>query len=446
MGTDFGKDPGKNFGADIGNGKAGELRAAKRLALLFFAGAGVLFFITLWLPPVWWVDLIKAFAEAAMVGALADWFAVVALFKRVPIPFVSRHTEIIPKNKDKIADNLAVFVRDKFLDTESIVALMRRHDPAQQVADWLVKPDNAAQLGTYVTQLAAGLLDFIEDAPVQKFIREAVHKLIGSIDLSQSAGVILDSMTSNGRHQQLLNEGISQLAGLLQSEATQAFIAQGIVDWLKDEYAMFEKMLPSEAIGRKGADIAVRLAAGILAKVNEDPDHPLRANFDTFTHAFIARLKNDPVFIEKGEQVKRYLLGDATVNTYLKTLWDDLKTWLKQDLHSEQSSLHRRLVASAAWIGKTLGDDARLRQSLNAHLETAARSAAPEFAQFLTRHIADTVRNWNSEDLSAQIELNIGKDLQFIRINGTIVGGLIGVLLYLIAHVPSWLGLAHAVR
>ena len=422
--------------------KESDLRDSKRLALMFFAGAGALFVLTLFLRQAWWVDLLKAFSEAAMVGALADWFAVVALFKRVPIPFVARHTAIIPKNKEKIADNLAVFVRDKFLDTESIVGLIRRHDPAQKVAGWLVRPDNTKYLGDYLIKLAAGMLDFIDDAPVQNFISKAVHTLVRSVDLSQSAGAILESMTKNGRHQELLDEGINQLAILLHNEDTQAFIAQGIVDWLKEEYAMFEKVLPSEAIGRKGADIAVRLAAGILAKVNGDPDHPLRKNFDQFTHDFVARLKSDPEFQDKGEEIKRYLLNDETLNTYLKSLWDELKAWLKKDLYSEQSVLHQRVVATGAWVGRTLADDARLRLSLNEHLESAARSAAPEFAQFLTRHISDTVKNWDSGEMSEQIEINIGKDLQFIRINGTIVGGLIGVALYLVSHLPGLLGLA----
>ena len=426
--------------------KEGDLRDSKRLALMFFIGAGALFVTALFLPRVWWVDLLKAFAEAAMVGALADWFAVVALFKRVPIPFISRHTEIIPKNKDKIADNLALFVREKFLDTESIVGLIRRHDPAQMVSDWLVKPANSQQLGTYLVKLAAGVLDFIEDAPVQNFISKAVHSLIRSVDLSQSAGVILESMTRNGRHQELLDEGINQLARLLHNEETQAFISQGIVDWLKEEYAMFEKVLPKEAIGRKGADIAVRLAAGILARVNDDPEHQLRKNFDQFTNDFVARLKSDPEFQQKGEEIKQYLIGDDTLNTYIKSMWDELKGWLKKDLRSEQSVLHQRVVATGSWVGRTLAEDARLRQSLNDHLESAARSAAPEFAQFLTRHISDTVRNWDSKEMSEQIELNIGKDLQFIRINGTIVGGMIGVVLYLLSHVPALLGIGSAAR
>jgi uncharacterized membrane-anchored protein YjiN (DUF445 family) len=408
-----------------------ELRESKRLALMFFLGAAGLFILTLFLPQVWLTGLLKAFAEAAMVGALADWFAVVALFKRVPIPFVSRHTEIIPANKDRIADNLAAFVREKFLDTESIVGLIRKHDPAQKVADWLVKPDNTQRIGDYLVKLAGFILDFIEDEAVQRFISRAVHTMIASVDLSKAAGTILEGLTRGGRHQQLLDEGIKQLSVLLHNEETQAFIAQGIVDWLREEYAFVEKMLPSERIGRTGADIAVRLVAGILQRVSEDPDHPLRQRFDVFVEEFIERLKSDPEFLEKSEQIKRYLLNDDTLNGYLRSLWDDLKRWLKEDLASEQSALRQRIVAAGAWIGKTLATDPQLRQSLNENLELAARSAAPEFAGFLTGHIADTVKNWDSKEMSEQIELNIGKDLQFIRINGTIVGGLIGVLLYL---------------
>jgi uncharacterized membrane-anchored protein YjiN (DUF445 family) len=416
--------------------KQAELRQSKRLALSFFAGAAVLFVVSLFLPPTWWTGLLKAFAEAAMVGALADWFAVAALFRRIPIPFVSRHTEIIPANKHRIADNLAAFVHEKFLDTDSIVRLIQRHDPAQKVADWLVRPENTERLGRYLVKTAGWALDFIEDAAVQNFVRRAVHGMIQGVDLSRTAGTILESVTRDGRHQELLDEGIVQLARLLANEETQAFIAQGIVDWLREEYAFMEKMLPSELIGRKGADLTVRLAAGILKRVSEDPRHPLRQRFDTFTADFIARLQDDPAFAEKGEDIKRYLIGDATLNGYLGALWSDLKAWIKADLGKEDSVLRRRLEATGAWVGRMLAEDPLLRASLNDNLELAARGAAPEFAGFLTRHIADTVKNWDSREMSEQIELNIGKDLQYIRINGTVVGGLIGVVLYLLSTLP----------
>jgi uncharacterized membrane-anchored protein YjiN (DUF445 family) len=420
--------------------KEADLRSSKQLALWFFIGATSLFVLSLFLPPVWPAELLKAFSEAAMVGALADWFAVVALFKRIPIPIVGRHTEIIPANKDKIADNLALFVRDKFLDTESIVGLIRKHDPAQMVAHWLVRPANTERMGGYLVKVATWVLDFIEDAAVQNFIGKAVHAMVRSVDLSKSSGTILESLTQGGRHQQLLDEGIDQLARLLSNEQTQGFIAQGIVDWLREEYAFIERMLPSELIGRKGADIAVKLASGILTKVSEDPGHPLRKRFDSFTNDFIERLKSDPVFAEKGEEIKGFLLGDAALNGYLKSLWTDLKAWLKADLGSEHSVLRTRIVATGAWVGKVLSEDPQLRASLNENLELASRGAAPEFALFLTSHIADTVKNWDSREMSEQIELNIGKDLQYIRINGTVVGGLVGVLLFVLSHLPRLLG------
>jgi uncharacterized membrane-anchored protein YjiN (DUF445 family) len=416
-----------------------ELLQAKRLALMFFLGAAGLFVLTLFLPQVWLTGLLKAFAEAAMVGALADWFAVVALFKRIPIPIVSRHTEIIPANKVKIADNLALFVREKFLDTESIVRLIQKHDPAQKVADWLVKPANTEHMGGYLVKVAGWMLDFTEDSAIQNFLRKAVHTMVGSVDLSKSAGTILESLTRGGRHQELLNEGIHQLAQLLENGDTQSYISQGIVDWLREEYAFIEKMLPSELIGRKGADIAVRLASGILSKVAADSQHPLRARFDTFTKEFIERLKSDPAFSSKSEEIKHYLLNDDTLNDYLKSLWGELKGWLKRDLESPDSTLRARMQALGAWLGKTLAEDPQLRQTLNDNLELAARAAAPEFAVYLTRHIADTVKNWDSAEMSEQIELNIGKDLQFIRINGTMVGGLIGVVLYLLSSLPGML-------
>jgi uncharacterized membrane-anchored protein YjiN (DUF445 family) len=421
------------------NDKAAELRKSKRLALGFFIGAALLFLVSLFLPPNWWSGLLKAFAEAAMIGALADWFAVVALFRRIPIPIVSRHSEIIPANKARIADNLAAFVHEKFLDTDSIVGLIRRHDPAQRVADWLVKPENTQLLGNYLVRMAGWALDFIEDAAVQKFIRRAVHTMVQQVDLSKTGGTLLESLTRGGRHQELLNEGIEQFAKLLANEETQAVISQGIVDWLREEYAFMERMLPSEMIGKKGADLTVRMASGILNRVSEDMDHPLRQRFDAFTREFIERLKVDPEFIAKGEEIKRQLVGDETLNGYIGSLWTDLKAWIKHDLEDADSVLRGRIVATGAWVGRMLADDPQLRASLNDNLELAARGAAPELAGFLTRHIADTVKHWDSGEMSEQVELNIGKDLQYIRINGTIVGGLIGVLLYLFSTLPNLL-------
>jgi uncharacterized membrane-anchored protein YjiN (DUF445 family) len=419
--------------------KEKELNAAKTRALLLLLAATATFVVTVFLPRSAWVDALKAVSEAAMVGGLADWFAVAALFTRIPtpFPFISSHTAIIPQSKDKIADNLAVFVQEKFLDVPSIVGLIRRHDPAQKISDWLTAPANADQLGRYLVQLLGGTLDFVEDARIQKFIREAMHALLDKVDLSKSVGAILDNLTRDGRHQELLDGGIDQLILLLREPETAHFISQKIIEWLKNRHPLKEKILPSEWIGDHGAELISSAINELLAEVAKNPAHQLRVNFDEVVQRLMSRLKSDPAFLAKGEEIKRYLKNDETFNAYIRELWTHLRDWLKRDLSSLDSVLHRKVMAAGQWVGRALAQDPALRESLNRQMEEAARTMAPDFAQFLTRHISDTVKNWDAGDMSRQIELNIGKDLQAIRINGTLVGGIIGGLLYLFSLLPE---------
>jgi uncharacterized membrane-anchored protein YjiN (DUF445 family) len=410
--------------------KALELTKAKRTPLLLLLAAACIFVVTAFMPRGFWVDGIKAIAEAAMVGALADWFAVAALFRRVPIPVVSAHTAIIPRNKHKIADNLAVFVQDKFLDVPSLVGLIQKHDPARSITEWLTQPANTARLGDYVVKLTGGILELTDDVRIQVFIKDALRGVLAKVDLSQSMGAILDTLTRDGRHQELLDAGIDQVVALLSKPEARAFIADRIVDWVKSEYPTMEKILPSAWLSEKGAEAIANVVNRMLEQISENPTHVLRQKFDETTHKLIVKLKTDPAFLEKGEELKRYLMEGEALTSYIKDMWSELRAWLKRDLQSSDSALHARVAAMGQWVGRELARDPALRQSLNDHLEDAARAMAPEFAQFLTRHISDTVKNWDSGEMSRQIELNIGKDLQYIRINGTIVGGFIGLLLY----------------
>lgn len=421
--------------------KEKELKQAKTRALLLLLAATASFVITVFLPPGAWVDALKAIFEAAMVGGLADWFAVSALFTRIPtpFPFISAHTAIIAKNKNKIADNLGGFIQEKFLDVPSVVALIRKHDPAQKMADWLAAPANADQLGRYSVQLLAGILDFVEDGRIQKFIRQATHAVFEKVDLSRAVGAILDNLTQGGRHQELLDGGIEQLLKLLKEPETGRFISQKIIEWLKSRHPLKEKILPSEWLGDHGAELIASAIHALLAEVAQNPAHQLRVNFDEVVKRLVCRLKSDPAFIDKGEEIKRYLQNDENINIYISSLWGRLRDWLKGDLSSPDSVLHHKLMAAGQWVGATLAQDAALRESLNRHMEDAARKMAPDFAQYLTRHISDTVKNWDAGDMSRQIELNIGKDLQAIRINGTLVGGIIGGLLYLFSRLPDLL-------
>ncbi|MBB3305886.1 MULTISPECIES: DUF445 domain-containing protein [unclassified Enterobacter] len=416
-----------------------QLKRSKRLALSLLLIAAATFVVTLFLPPNFWVLGLKAIAEAAMVGALADWFAVVALFRRVPVPFISRHTAIIPRNKDRIGENLGRFVQEKFLDTDSLLALIRRHDPSQMLAQWLNTPGNADRIGRHLLQVMRGFLDLTDDQRIQRFLRRAVHRALDKVDLTQSSALLLDSLTKNNRHQELLDAAVQQLLRLLHKPGTREFIAAQIVRWLKREHPIKAKMLPTEWLGEHSADLVANAVDSILDQVALDQGHELRLGFDRAVQRLIERLKSDPEMAERAETIKSWLKEDESFNRYIGELWQDLRGWLKDDLNSEDSRVQERVRLAALWLGETLAADEALRASMNQHLEDAARSVAPEFAAFLTRHISDTVKSWDARDMSQQIELNIGRDLQFIRINGTLVGGTIGLILYLLSQVPGWI-------
>jgi len=416
--------------------KEQELRRSKRNALGLLLIAAALFVITLFLPPNFWVSGLKAISEAAMVGAMADWFAVVALFRRVPVPFVSAHTAIIPRNKDKIADNLAVFVQEKFLAPATLINLIRQHDPAQMLTDWLNAPDNAQRFAKYAVKLIRGFLDVTDDQRIAQLIRRAIYRVIDKIDLSASIATLLESLTKNGRHQELLDQAMDQLEILLAKDSTRTFISAQIVGWMKREHPMTARLLPTGWLGRNGADMVSNAVNSVLDDMGNDKTHAFRKGFDRSVQSFIWKLQNDPATAQKAEEIKQYLKDDEKLNAYVLQLWGDMRNWLKEDLESEDSRVLAKVTESGQWLGNALAQDEKLRSSLNLQMETIAGKVAPDFAAFLTRHISDTVKGWDPRDMSRQIELNIGKDLQFIRINGTLVGAFIGLALYLLSQLP----------
>ncbi|RZJ10760.1 MAG: DUF445 family protein [Acidovorax sp.] len=409
------------------------LRRAKRqaLGLLFLVTA--VFIATSVVERGLLLNCIKAMAEAAMVGALADWFAVVALFRRplgLPIP----HTAVIARNQARIGRNLATFVRDKFLDVPSLVSLIRRHDPAERLAQWLTAPGNAALLGHQATRLASAALEMVQDAQVERFIQKGARALIGQVDLSRALAAVLDTLTHNGRHQALLDDVLAKLIELLQNEQTRTWVAQSIVAWLKKDHPRTEKLLPSDWLGDKGSALLARALESVMADVAANPQHALRAQFDAAVQRFIERLRSDPEWVHKGEEIRTWLQTDATVAGYVQTLWQDLRVALQRDLADADSVVARQVRNLGQWLGQSLAGDAALRQSLNERLEHWVQGLAPDVSQFVAQHIEDTVRRWDTEEMTQLIELNIGKDLQYIRINGTVVGGLIGLVLFAVSH------------
>ncbi|MBV7420647.1 DUF445 domain-containing protein [Comamonas sp. CMM03] len=418
---------------------ASALQRAKRLALGLLLLVTAVFVATHFLPQTLLVRCLQSMAEAAMVGALADWFAVSALFRHIPIPWVQRHTAIIPRNKDRIGENLAVFVRDKFLDAPSLVALLRRHDAAQSLADWLGAPCNSQMLGRQLARLAQAGLEMVQDRQVERLLTQTLRSVLAQVDLSRSLATVLGALTQGGRHQAVLDDVLRRIGGVLQQADTHHFIAEAIVQWLKREHPLKEKMLPTDWLGDKGAELVAQALESLLDDIAHNPQHRMREAFDAAVQRLIVRLQNDPDYAARAEQVRHYLLHDEKLAAYLRDLWGGMRQRLEADLDNPKSHIARKLGGLGRWLGLSLAQDAALRRSMNERLERWAQALAPEVSEFIARHIRETVQRWDARELSALVEQHIGKDLQFIRINGTLVGGAIGLLLFAFSHLPELL-------
>lgn len=416
--------------------KRKELAHAKRKAGLLLAAAACLFAVTMLVPPNPWVHAIRAISEAAMVGGLADWFAVSALFRRIPtgIPFITAHTDVIPRSKDRIADNLSAFVNEKFLAPHSLVELIRQHDPSRYVAEWLTDPANARRLGAHLARATEGVLHLVEDARIEQLVRDAAREMFKGVDLSSALGGVLDTLTRDGRHDQLLEQALDRALRVMDSAETREWMAAQVIEWLTQEHPRKQKLLPRQWIAQNVAAAIADAVAGRLKSIRANPAHAYRQLFDEWVRDFVLRLQSEPQLRARGEDIKQYLLDDAAFGSYVGGLWGSLKAWLQEDLRNPQSAFHQGVASGGRWLGEQLTQDAELRQALRAQLEEAATRLAPEFAEFLTRHVRNTVREWDGREMADQIELNIGKDLQAIRVNGTIVGGVIGLGLHLLTY------------
>ena len=411
-----------------------QLNRAKRQATGLFLGVVVVFALTFLFPASLWVKCVRAMTEAAMVGALADWFAVSALFRRIPLPYLSRHTNIIARNKERIGENLSVFVRDKFLDAPSLVAMIRRHDPAEILARWLTSPANADLLGRQVTRLLQSALDTVEDEKFQQLLNQAAKALIGQLDVSRSMAAALGALTYERRHQVLLDDLLVRLSTLLQAPEARDFIANTLQKWIKREHPLKQKVLPTEWLSGKGASAISHAVETLLIEVAKDPNHQLRDSLDSAIERLIERMQQDPDWERRGEEIREYLQNDETLGTYVHSIWSDLRRKLQDDLNDPNSVVSAKVAQMGQWLGMSLAGDAALRVRLNVRLEIWAAQWAPDVSQSVAEHIRATVQRWEAEDMARLVEQHIGSDLQYIRINGTIVGGVIGLILFLISN------------
>jgi uncharacterized membrane-anchored protein YjiN (DUF445 family) len=401
----------------------------KAVATGMMVGAAILFvFARLHKGDGW--EWLAAFSEAAMVGALADWFAVVALFRHpmgIPIP----HTAIIHNKKNAIAENLAQFIHDKFLATEALLAKVRELNPAEHLCAYLVSRHNADWLARGITGVLLDSLDFLDDERVRNVLKGALANRLEKFDLAASAGALIDTLRKDDRHQAVLDDLLHRLAGWLATEEAQFGIANFIDHWLDTEYPLLSKFLPNRDQFAKGAGEKVaRKVNEFIAEVNADPRHELRRKFDASVADFSSRLQNDHALRAKIDGIKREAINNAQLSDYASAIAGDLKDWLVDDLDRPHSMVQKKISDLAVGLGNALSRSEELKDSINEHLETMVGKYAGTMQQGITKHISGTVKQWDDKEFVDEIELSIGSDLQFIRMNGTLVGGVIGLLLH----------------
>ncbi len=376
---------------------------------------------------------LRSVCEASVVGAIADWFAVAALFRH-PLGLKIPHTAIIPKAKDRIADGLAEFVRDHFLDPATILAKIAVLDPARRLGQWLSDPERLQFWVRQAQGWARSLLATFDDQRLQKAALELVMAQLHRWNAAPTAGDVLGLLTQNGRHHELLDAGLHKLSGYLLQDEVKAKVSELMLKHARKEWPKIIATLQMVANVPELADnLADKLSASMLAELREvlaQRDHPVRLQYEAWLAAFVQRLGTDPELIASVQQLKEKAITDPAVQTYAASLWRDIKKLLQDDLEREPSTVASYVERGLRAIGHRLESDASLRESINEHLLAAAGSLATDLRATVTTHIAQTVKAWDDEQLVRQLELSVGRDLQFIRINGTVVGGLIGLLLH----------------
>jgi uncharacterized membrane-anchored protein YjiN (DUF445 family) len=400
-------------------------RGLRRNRLVATALLGImvmLFLATTLVPdPGFWILLVRAAAEAAVVGALADWFAVTALFRHplgLPIP----HTAIVPKNKERIGEGLAVFIERNFLTPELVSAKLRSADVARVVADWLSCSANADAVADRVTRAMPHLLGAIDDREVREFVGEALGRQLAAVDLAPMLGRAIAVLTANGFHESILDRLLDLSRQFLEKREDQFYAAAE---------AQRRRWWIPRAVNRQIAKAIVGGIRELLANLSE-PGTPARQNLLFAIERLADELRTSPKYRARIEEAKLRLLEDAEVRAWLGSAWGSGKNAMLADLASPESGIRRTLAAAILSLGQSLRADPAMRDRLNHTIESLATEVTAWRAE-LAQFIIEVVRGWDTKSFTERLELAVGRDLQYIRINGTLVGGLVGSLLYLLS-------------
>jgi uncharacterized membrane-anchored protein YjiN (DUF445 family) len=366
---------------------------------------------------------VQAAAEASMVGGIADWFAVTALFRHplgLPIP----HTAIIPRKKDQIGEGLATFVREYFLTSEILGERLAAARVPQRVGDWLADPEHAGRLAEELSNSVSGMAGMLRDDQLRNSVATFADKRLRQTDMSPLLARLLEAVCDSGQHQAALTSTLKGLRHFLDENRNQLRrrVAEESPEWVPDWV--------DDRVFNKG----FQLLQSFIADVVDDEGHGLRKGFDDQLRSLADRLRHDPDQIAKVEQTKLEILDHPAVRSYLEDIWGGLKKLILDGAADPESDLRRSAQALTVRAGEVLRDDPAMRGRVNDALGRLAGHVATHYADDLTAVISTTVARWDTEETSRRLELQVGRDLQFIRINGTVVGALAGLVIYALSQ------------
>jgi uncharacterized membrane-anchored protein YjiN (DUF445 family) len=372
-----------------------------------------------------WLRYVTIAAEAAMVGAIADWFAVTALFHHpLGLRFIP-HTAVIPRNRERIAAGIAQFIEQNFLSVEAVVSRIREFGPARRLYGWLLAAGNAEAVAATLSRLAAYLLEALDDDRVKAFLERNFTGILKKLDIASAAAQLLDVLTENRRHHELFDAALGALDELLAREETRRFIAAEIsrnAPLLK-RFSDFFRLGLDERAALKVAEVLIDK----VAEVRAAEDHELRRRFDAFAAGFVARLKSDPALRARVQALRDEALASPALGRYVAGLWDELRAWLKTDLSSDASTVRERSRRAVLALARSLEADPDMQRWIEERILAAAPALVEEHRAGIGRFIEEQMLSWQEKRLVSELERHLGADLQYIRVNGTIVGALAGL-------------------
>jgi uncharacterized membrane-anchored protein YjiN (DUF445 family) len=398
------------------------LAAARRRATAPLAGVTVLFVaVTVAGAHGTFLGYVQAGAEASMVGGVADWFAVTALFRRplgLPIP----HTALIVERKDQFAVTLGQFVQENFLNADVLAERIRSARLVPRLAAWLADQANAARFAGHAADLVVTVAEALRDEDVQRVLTAELTRAIDAVEVAPLAGRALRVIIAGGHHAELFDAIVSgadhYLAG--HSEEMRELFEAESPRWVPD--AVYRRVFD-----RLYARLRQRLAA-----MAADPGDETRRQFEEWIAGLPDRLETSPELRERGERLKRDVLASAGLRDWSSSLWQTAKETLRIQAADPDSELRRRLADALVAAGRRLASDSRLADGLERMVESGARALASQFHDELADLVTGTIERWDAAETSSQLELLLGRDLQYIRINGTVVGAGVGLALHAI--------------